>query len=427
MADSIHAYEHPLPVSVIQTPMGKRHVPRSDIPRDSAKTSINTIQAQGSLSGLIQNGSSIDFYLQNLGVDVIDPSGTIIQLQITNGGASAATFIPAYLWFQSIQVMINGGQVLYTIYPENMMTDLMYLDAEKTQMVADMQNWVPGTYSSEILAPAVAPSASRPTGVTLAAGASRTFYIPLSTILDQTQFPISCSTPWRFRCFFATDILATTSALAATTLLQVTQAQMFVIGKEYSSQAKQVLVNQIKSGVHAFSGYVSEEQTILISSGAVSANTTTNQTLSNCNGRYSQIHCFLRQASAANELRNQQNYTTSAVPSLYACDQITLYDSAGVPYYNVNLDNKLLKFATGLSKFDSNFYNVFEVYTFCFGESPQDSHDEGARGDVYVNNQWHVQLRNLNALASGCELCVVGQKLVVIELSPSGSVEARYP
>jgi hypothetical protein len=68
---------------------------------------------------------------------------------------------------------------------------------------------------------------------------------------------------------------------------------------------------------------------------------------------------------------------------------------------------------------------VFEWYSFCFGNDPQDSYLDGDRGDQKITNNYRFQFRNLTSLAEGADLVIVAQRLCVIEVSPSGAVAAK--
>lgn len=80
-------------------------------------------------------------------VDVTIPEGAgrgavnniLVQFDITNSTGAACTLSPAPLLLRQVEVIVNGGQVVQTIYGDHLFTDLAYLSTENlTAMAANM-------------------------------------------------------------------------------------------------------------------------------------------------------------------------------------------------------------------------------------------------------------------------------------------------
>lgn len=408
--DSFHVIEHPLPQTTVTTAEGARNVHRDRLARKHSTVAINQFPAQGSLSGLIQNQGTTDFYIR--GADLTFVKKMYLEIQITNGSASAATFVNLPFWFQQIQLYLNGGSdQVCSYYPENLWATLMNKDSEQTACVAGQQNWSATTYSS--------------TGITLAAGASTTYYLELDTLLNQCHLPLDLMAPPRIRCYWSSDILASNSALTSNALLTITNLQLMFVGEKLGERAKKAVIDAMQSGTSSYSVYIPERQILPVSSSSITAGTNGVQTLTSVDGTYCDLVCFLRRANAAAEEKYQFDYTTPAGPSRYLCNGLTLLDASGLPYYVSNLDSKMLKLGLANEYYNSTFLTVFEFYNWLFTEDPIEAHEDGKRQDIRLTNNFRFQFSNNATLANGAELVVLGNRLCQIDLKPSGSVSFR--
>ena len=180
--------------------------------------------------------------------------------------------IPCPYWITRVEVYDNSGSNLVAqYYSENIWSQLLYYNNERTGQIAAQQNWSASTYSSS---GTTIPHVTG--GVTL----SPTYYIELSTLLDQLQLPVSMAASYRYRVFFASDVLSNqASNLTDNTQLSINTCQLFVVGRELNDDARSYLQKTIKEGPHRFSAYVQERQIINISSASIAAGTQLTATL----------------------------------------------------------------------------------------------------------------------------------------------------
>lgn len=220
-----------------------------------------------------------------------------LYLTIQNTGANLATLLASHFMIDYIEVMVSGATV-ETIYSHHLLYNELYLaeDDESVYNNRALRAFNGGIQGTAYTGPG-----------TLAAGVSRTFFIEIPCVFSRTEcFMPAINSDILFRVHFQPTAL--TSASLATTIT-LTNADIFISGREYDDVTKQKLIARYKKIDHVMPYY--EGIRAIISSQAISAATKSNIKISEFSGSLSsQLVVMLVSAGAVQEnLYNFQGTT----------------------------------------------------------------------------------------------------------------------
>lgn len=213
-----------------------------------------------------------------------------IQLYFTlaNTGAALGTILASHFLIDYIEVLIGGGAV-ENIYAHHLLYNELYL--------ADDDEHVYNNRAVRFFTGGIA-GTTYTSGGTIAAGASRTFYIEIPCALSKTEcFIPAIEQTITFRVHFPATAL--TSGSLATTMT-LTQADLFIHGRDYNSAIKQKLLARYKTYDHVMPYY--EPIRSIMSGQTISAVTKSNVLMSNFGGMLSsQVVVMLVPSAAVQE------------------------------------------------------------------------------------------------------------------------------
>lgn len=247
------------------------------------------INPQSGLANVFTSGSEqqIDF--------IINPGNLIshfdkIQLRCTigNGGAAAATVLPSHFMINLIEVMVSGATI-EEIYPQHLLFNDLYLSNSDEEVINDrsLRNYVGGIEGTLYTNPA-----------TLAAGASRSFYVEIPCVFSKTKcFMDAIRQVITFRIHFSSTALVSTSLATTINLLE---SDILIDGRKYDDVIKQKLIARYKSYDHVF-GYYMQQRSII--AGQTISNTTRTTVTNTAFGGYHSglVAVFLCPAGANRE------------------------------------------------------------------------------------------------------------------------------
>ena len=211
-----------------------------------------------------------------------------LRLIATNTGAGIATMLASHFLVDYIEVMI-GGSTVETVYAHHLLFNELY-GAPSDEQIANNRavrffaGGIQGTtYTS---------------GGTIAVGASRTFYINVPCMFSKAElFMPAIQHEITFRVHFVPTPLTTASAA---TTVALTEASIYVSGRQYDDATKQKLIARYKSIDHVAPYYLPERT--LISSVAM-VNTAKTQLQLTSFGGYlsSQVVVYLTPSASVQE------------------------------------------------------------------------------------------------------------------------------
>lgn len=304
-----------------------------------AKFQHNSVRIlpQSNLSNVF-NGSSqqIDYQI-NRGQTICHYDKITLRLQLTNTGGALATVLASHFLIDYIQVNL-GGATIETIYAHHLLYNELYLADDDEQVFNDRANRF---YSGGIQG---TPYTS---GGTIAAGATRTFYIEIPCVFTRTEcFMPAIEQTVGFRVFWNATALTSTS-LATT--MQLSDCDILISGREYNDIVKQKLLARYKSYDHVMPYY--EPQRTIIPGQAIQSINKTQVRLTEFGGMLSSqiILMVLPQGAVQENLYFFQNTTKFDIlrngntvssfqdqPSDWVREQMSqLFNTTAVPSQNI--------------------------------------------------------------------------------------------
>ena len=208
------------------------------------------VPPQSGLSNVFVNSTQQIDFLVNSGQVLSHYDKIQLQCRIQNTGAAVATLLASHFLIDHIEVQF-GGSTIEDIYPHHLMFNELYLANSDEEVLNNRfyRNFGGGVGGTVYQNPA-----------TLAAGATRDFFIEIPCVLSKTKcFMDAIKQTITFRIHFGSTALAS-SSLATT--IALTECNLLVDGRQYDDIIKQKLIARYKQMDHIF-GYYEPNRSIV--------------------------------------------------------------------------------------------------------------------------------------------------------------------
>lgn len=391
-----------LPVAQITDEQGKNVFVEIDTIRHRRRYQYvdSYVPSNSALGSAFAQGTNIDVFLTSPSITFL--KNMWIQLTVANSDMSnTADLVNAPFLFNYIEIYV-GGDRIYTVYPEQMWQYLGLYRVEETALLAGLANWDPATYESS-------------TNGIIAANSSATYYIEFQSVFSQLNIPMTFlnnSVRLRFGC--SNNILTSTSVVTNVNSISLNQLQVFTSGDRIEALAYGRLDNQLRSGIHRWTGYQPDQYTSNL--GTLASGAQFSVPLASTYGYMAGATFYIRNSAGTNENRYQMDNM-----SLYKLNNITLYNASGVAYQVQGNPDPLLRLALAKDYTPSEFWLTFFNYSYKFSDVLLDSILNGRLDDVFMSNNWRFVATAPAIASTNAELVMITWKRVICELDPRGA------
>jgi len=230
------------PVEQIMTANGAVLAKSRNIGRIKAKGSaVQSVSSQGSTSNIFTNGNTATLtFLLPLGtsnqLDIV--KNIVFEFTVTNndGGGDALLMLPVQFWPNIIQLSAAGA-IFESIYPENLLIESTFLQENDEKILArqTLENYVYNAATTGFTSSAV----------TIADGASKTFYFNLNCSLNKAELFLSAiNTQITIEIQFNPAPYLSTSL---STSVSMSSAKMIMSGIKYDEAVRNKLLQRYAS------------------------------------------------------------------------------------------------------------------------------------------------------------------------------------
>ncbi len=352
-------------------------------------------------SNLLANGGQyidIDISGQSM-VHRIDNLTLSVNIR-NNNATNPALLLPLAYVLNRCEIMCDGA-IKETIYSDNLFTQTILSTDELNSQSAIAEGYNPLTYGSD--------------GTGVAALSSRTYSLNIHTFLNKLFMPTVNNARIRFYFNGGASILTTTSVATAGDLV-VESLNIYLQGRVYDSEVKNMLIKRFRSGTHISRGIVRRQQ--IINLGATTAGVQLSQTLSAFTGSFIFLRCLLKNTGASNQ---------SVLPAAYnAWRDISLIDSSGAPFAFQNIPQALIRNTWIPSKYNSKATTVVNMLEIDYSADPVNSFKTFRNAGVtFLDGKYLLKPTPATTVAGGQDLYILSCQETLIMQNPNGTVDVR--
>jgi len=301
----------------------------------------------------------------------------VLEMQVRNTSVSSMLLLPSFFLLRRIEIF-SGSNLLDTIYPEHNYYESV-LDNTYEYVAAHRGVWGIGADYGL-------------TAATLAAGASRTLFVPIPSVITQSKVLLrALRTKLRVECHFAAGTSIYQNTSVASTGLVLDSINLRMDGFRFAGTTLDTLLKSYDRTAHVARGSVRRFEKLTAPS--ATAGVDTNLTLSSLNGTFSHMRFFVRPNGA----------TRDDVIGGRQLNTFTILDSNGSPlsYQNISAEYNRLEMATGhvASDFYSKTGAQTFLYQYAFSDNPVSTITQGINGgELVLNSNYRLAV---NVVASG--------------------------
>lgn len=357
----------------------KRWLMRNNDHRRLARVNCTQLNTDSMPANYLQINDAY-FDIQITGAPVHTLENIILHLSVINTAPllAAIPMLPFY-WFNRVECMSNGGFTDDTIYPFSWYQHFITVNGleKKTNMSPAL--WMQTGSFVDVSAGYGAKTLYDESAITLAAGATRQYYIPFDC-----NFLVQCNT-WlksksvnpKFRFYGALNPQCSDSPAVATNALLVNGAEFIVCGIVYMPTLADK-INMYYSSGQTLSRVCLHERQIFDISSYTPGVETSDQSLTAFNGEYAGMWFYVSRAEASREqLYASQRTATNNTIGWLPISNVSLKDSSGNPVMFLKMGSQLLQNIFQAAQYpDSAVQTYKDLYYFPFSRS-------GVAADMY--------------------------------------------
>lgn len=326
----------------------------------------------------------------------------VLNMVVQNtSSTNPALLLPMPYVINRVEIQMNGGQNVETIYSQNIMTTTINSTDEINANRAISEGYDPATYG--------------PDGTGILASSSRSYNMPLHSFLSKLFFPVVASC--KLRIYFNGGSSVLTSASVATASNLIMQSfNIYLQGRCYAPHIVNMLIQRYRQATHISRGIIRRYQ--LINLGATTAGVQLSQTLSAFTGTFVYLRCLLLATGATQENQLPNNFK--------AWQNISLINSAGTPWSFQNIPQDLIRYVWNPSKYNSKATTVVNQLELDFAADPYASFKQMKdTGSLFMDGRYLLKPTPNVTAAGGLDLIVCSLQECLVCVNPNGSVEIK--
>lgn len=362
--------------------------------------------------------SFLDFDFLSTIVDRID--NLFFSVTISNSNAAAIYPLPLQYQLNRIEIMFQGSTVA-TYYSPNLLFPLLESDTETLQAQGRASGFyiapadaAPITYG-QLLPEAASPQGFGAYGIAATTGV-RTYTMPLNiNFLNSIWCNKLQNGNLRIRMYFNQGSALVTSTNTAYASLTYSNPVITVQGRTYSGKTRERINQEYNAAPHLARSSIARYMNSGLGT-SITAGTQYQVLLGALLGQFSKID--VQYYSASNPAVSED------VLKFNTLRNISLINSAGVPYGYQQIDGTLIQQQIIPSKYDSSFSAFNPLYMFSFARNPLLTLVKSEQTGSYpLDGRASLYLVPNAAATTATTLIVVGQENVILKQNTDGSLE----
>lgn len=325
----------------------------------------------------------------------------VLSCDISNANATNPALVVPFPYILNRVEISFDGRVVETLYSDNLFTQTLMNTSEIIAQRAITEGFSTTTYG--------------PDGVGIVALSQRNYQLPIHCNISKLFMPTTNSVRLRFY-FNGGSAIMTSTSVATANDLSLVSLNVYLQGRLFSSDVKNMLVSRYRSASHISRGIIRRYQ--LINLGPTTSGVQVSQTLSAYTGTF----CFLRMVLKATGA-TQENVCAN---NWKAFLNNTLIDSSGQAWAFQNIPDQLIRNVWIPSKYNTLTTTTVNMHELDFCVDPMGSFRYlKDSGSLFMDGRYLAKPTPAVTASGGLDLIICSLQECLVVQQPNGTIDIK--